>query len=276
MYPTVAVESRVGGAPYEGLSRQQAAEHLREAEALLGEGANALYELIPGHSPAAALAGPAEDDDGLLVVGSNHRGRLGRVLLGGTGSRLMRRSNVPVAVAPRGFAEREVHRPGVVGVALGAGEDANAGTAVAVALAERLHARLHVLHVLATEQMGRAPAWASPDPEDLVELRERAFSRLDAAMSVASARVPVDGRVLEGAPGPALIDAAGALDLLVLGPRGNWLQHLLGGSVARRLVHAPPCPLLVLPHGAALAPLLAVAGARDHVVPRTAAAPRHG
>jgi nucleotide-binding universal stress UspA family protein len=267
IYPFVAVESYMGGASYETLSRQEAAERLRDAEALLGEGAGADFQMIPAHSPAGALAATAEQDRGILVVGSNHRGALRRVLLGGTGTRLVRRARVPVVVAPRGLASREPRHPALVGVALDLDDDAHDGLVGAVALAERLSARLRVLHVLHLEdEVGRPLMWPTQDPQskEFRELREHARARLDAAVREAAARVPADGRLLEGSPARALADAGHDLDLLAVGPRGSWLHALLAGSVTRRLAQAPPCPLIVMPVSERLGPLLEpTAAAKD-------------
>ena len=58
-------------------------------------------------SPARGLRELARDEDaGLIVVGSTHVGRAGRVLPGSTAERLLHGSPCPVAVAPKGYAQR--------------------------------------------------------------------------------------------------------------------------------------------------------------------------
>jgi hypothetical protein len=66
-------------------------------------------QLLAEGSPAAGLHALAEREGAaLIVVGSSHRSRIGRILVGGTGERLLSGASAPVAVAPSGYA---VDRP---------------------------------------------------------------------------------------------------------------------------------------------------------------------
>ena len=72
---------------------------------------------IPGRSAAQGLHDFAEErDPTALVVGSSHRGPLGRVIAGRVASRLFSGGPCPAVVAPRGFARRpnvQLHSIGV-------------------------------------------------------------------------------------------------------------------------------------------------------------------
>ena len=81
----------------------------------------------------------------LVVVGSSHRGRLSRIMLGSTADQLCRDSPCPVAIAPRDYRQRSAKELRVIGVAFDAGHDAHRALAVAIALAERVPAGLGCL-----------------------------------------------------------------------------------------------------------------------------------
>ena len=68
------------------------------------------------------------------MVGSSHRGKLGRVLPGSVGESLLRGAPCAVAVAPRGYAGAEHPAIGLIGVAYDGSEEAK----LALGEAERL------------------------------------------------------------------------------------------------------------------------------------------
>src|SRR5690349_23557801 len=67
-------------------------------------------EAVKGRSPADALHRLSEElEADLVVVGSTNRSRVGRVLPGTTGERLLQESPCAVAIAPLGFATQPKH-----------------------------------------------------------------------------------------------------------------------------------------------------------------------
>ena len=99
-------------------------------------------------SPARALQRLAEEQEaGLLVVGSCHTGRIGRVLPGSTAERLLSGSQCAVAVAPTGYAGGKSHPPGVIACGWDGRAESEAALGAAEELAERLSASLRVIRV---------------------------------------------------------------------------------------------------------------------------------
>ena len=73
------------------------------------EGLDAVTLVIADGSPARALHTYADARHAdLVVVGSSHTGRLGRVLPGSTGEKLLHGSPCAVAVVPRGHEDRPI------------------------------------------------------------------------------------------------------------------------------------------------------------------------
>ena len=66
---------------------------------------------------------------------------------------------------------------------------------------------------------------------------------------LASKKATFEDRVLEGPPGSAICETARIeeCDMIVMGSRGRSdLEGLILGSVAHRVLHAAPCPVLVI------------------------------
>lgn len=193
------------------------------------------------YDAAAAL------EAGALVVGSSHRGRLGRVLPGGVGERLLHAAPCAVAIAPRGYAGAVdgIRRIGVAFVDTPEGHDALDAAATMATLG---HAVLSAYTVYAPPRMGpggATPGWVPPaeyDPSAWLataedELREQIPPGVDA-----------DVKVMEGDAAELLANVSQGLDVLLCGSRGYGpLRTVLLGSVSARLAHSAACPLLVLP-----------------------------
>lgn len=126
----------------------------------------------------------------------------------------------------------------------------------AIALAGRLDASLHLLHVV--EDPLASGAWG---PEgvlpDLTELRAEliadAEQRLLAYRGEAErAQVPVVTAARIGLTSHTIVDYAKTLnvDLIVMGTHGRTgVAHLFVGSVAERVLRHAPCPVLTVREG---------------------------
>jgi nucleotide-binding universal stress UspA family protein len=208
---------------------------------------------IAHQSPAQVLAAIAEDEDaGAIVIGSAHRGELGRTLLGTVGESLTHGAACAVAVAPRGYAETvdsELHR---VAVAYDGSAESAVALKTALAIAARVDAELTVLTVADYPRYTRAAAWSLLSEGEIHD-RERAHRQelVDAAVAGVPDGLTATGRVLTGDPARELAHATEDFDLIVAGSRSYGpVRRVLLGSATRRLLGDSASPVLVMPRGA--------------------------
>ena len=185
-------------------------------------------------------------------MGSTHTGRAGRVLPGSTAERLLHGSPCPVAVAPKGYAQRSSDELAVIGC----GYDASLSAAHALETAHRLAvatgARLRVIRAFTP--------LAFDTPPDSVLVGGGLVQRLVARARRRGARgrgrehrrrAGVEAEFTVGDPAHILTEASEQLDLLLLGSRGYGPTHaVMVGGVAGRLVREAACPVIVVPRGA--------------------------
>jgi nucleotide-binding universal stress UspA family protein len=205
---------------------------------------------MPDGSPGRALHVAAKRHDaGLIVVGSAHRGTIGRVLAGDVTMGTLHGAECPVIVAPRGFAEREVALQ-TVGVGFDGSPESRAATALARDLATAAGARLNVIRVLVPPPPGGPALGYDADwAQHAEEHRNEVQAELDALL--AELGEIATGEVVVGDPATELAYAGNELDLLVTGSRGYGpVRCLMLGSTSTRLVREAPCPVLVLTRGA--------------------------
>lgn len=226
-------------------------ERLRsDAKALLlDEGDDPRFDRrpVPDTSPARALQALADDEAAdLIVIGSCHRGVIGRVLAGDVSRSVMHGATCPVAVAPHGY-RRHTRQPRLIGVGL----DQGAPAAAAGRLAERLAAErdgelrlLSAVHIPVAFTPGYAYSYDWPRLAD--EDRGAAKQVLDDFARRSS--VPVTTRLVDGIPGEELERLSLDVDLLVIGSRG-WgsVRRVVLGSTGDRVVHHASCPVIVVP-----------------------------
>ena len=221
---------------------------------------------------AGDLAQVARSEEAdLVVLGSTHRGAVGRVVPGSTVGRLLAEAPCAVAVAPPDFG-RPVDgdlgwRPlsggaddvgmRVVGVGFDGSRAAGQALDVAVELALLNGAALRVYtvarnfaHPPAAGESGQTPGM----PTEAEALREQLYE--------AVANLPAEVRALpvfiRGNPATELIGAAEmGVDLLILGSRGGGpVRRALHRSVSSAVMQEARCPVLISPAGVK-APVLA-------------------
>jgi len=251
-YPTRAT---VVTDAYERDLRESAAAALAEIAAELDVPGGVQTRVIGAASPARGLQALAEElDPAVLVLGSTHRGRIGRVLVGGTAEHLLHGAPCAVAVAKRGAAAEDV---GVRRIGVGYVDTADGREAVrgAVALARGIGTILRLITVdepMPYTSAAIAPAYSSPELARIV--REDRLADLERAASEIHGGIAVEQVLLDGPAAPALTEASADLDLLVCGSRGyGAVGSALLGSVSRHLVNSAACPVLVVPRGGAAA-----------------------
>lgn len=214
------------------------------AEQLAGESFECCR--LTGPSPAGELSGLAERlEADLLIVGSSHRGRLGRIYPGSVTDSLLSGAPCPIAVAPRGFSDRVADSMKVIGVGFDARPEADAALGLAVELATRLRARLQLIAAV-SYRLPIASEFAAPLDVRAVE-RERLETGVGDAASSASVERS-ETSVEDGYPADILVDWSDRVDLLVIGSRGYGpLRRVLLGGVGAQVVRRAGCPVIVVP-----------------------------
>lgn len=200
---------------------------------------------------ADAIGEVAEEQDAdLVVVGSTHRGALGRAMFGTTASTLLRHSARPVAVAPRGYRDRPSGPLRWIGLAFADDETGRHALDFAIGLARGAGGTLTILGVFDNRpQVAGTPAtyvWPSP------EQREKLQQALDAAVATATAAgVAAQAELLEGGPAQALSDRSDELDVLITGAHARGIiGRALFGSVSAGVIADAHCPVIAVPPGA--------------------------
>ncbi len=197
-----------------------------------------------GGSPAWVMTHLAEEEDiDTIVVGSPHRGAVGRALIGSTAESLLHGAPCAVVAAPRGYAAGAPASIELIAVAYDGTAESKLALHRAEALAGETGAAIRVLTVVSPPVAlpgvaGYTPA-LPPEPEKILE---EATSALDPKLAV-------DGRCLNGPVATTLAEACeDGVDLLLAGSRryGPVMRVLLG-SVSTQLIHSAPCPVMVVP-----------------------------
>jgi nucleotide-binding universal stress UspA family protein len=203
-----------------------------------------------GGSPAFVLSDLAEGEQAdLVIVGSPHRGAIGRALIGSVAEALLHGATIPTVTAPRGYAQRSDDGFDVIGVAYNGGPESRLALAYAQDLAAQFGATIRILTV--EEPVAALPGvvgYTPPPPLDYDELIEEVLRMIDGELQA-------EGKRLVGPAAAALAEACddGAIELLIAGSRGYGpVGRVLLGSVSTQLIHRAPCPVLVVPRGAEL------------------------
>jgi nucleotide-binding universal stress UspA family protein len=189
-----------------------------------------------------------EETTGLIVVGSTGRGPIGRLLPGAVGERLFAGSASPVAIAPRGYAERPAADLQRIGVAFDGSPEAHQALEAGHLVARSAGAQLRVITVFHPATFGALATL----PTGGVSVNELARGELRRALEAAVAEevegVETDGRFLEGSPGDVLAEESTELDLLVTGSRGYGPRAaVLLGTTTHTLTRTAECPGLITP-----------------------------
>jgi nucleotide-binding universal stress UspA family protein len=209
---------------------------------------------VGGGSPAHGLHELAEAErPDAIILGSTHRGALGRVFPGSVGERLLAGAPCPVAIAPHGYAG-ESHRLRVIAVGYDGRRESKLALGAARELASELGASLRLLTVAEPPVMVKQYS-------DLLRVTTSEFrERLNEGLDELPAETDAEGKLIEGLGTELRVaDPAGFLiaelehdvDLLVIGSRGYGpVRRALLGGVSAKVIRSAPCPVLVIPRGA--------------------------
>ena len=253
-YPYSDMPSRASNAAYRNALREDAiatAGDMRGKLAGVPEQRSQI-RIIADTSPARALHKVAHADAAcLLIVGSTHTGRAGRVLPGSTGERLLHGAPCPVAVVPKDYREHADTPIRTIGVAYDAGDEAKAAFSAAVGLAKAFNAELEVIGVVSTEYMSTPALMGGTD---MAAIRLDAERAVQDSLDAIAAQVPDDVTVkvsrATGDPAEIFATRSSGLDMLVMGSRGYGPLHaVLAGGLAGQLLRRAECPVIVVPRG---------------------------
>jgi nucleotide-binding universal stress UspA family protein len=241
-YPFEAVPSRVSLPDRQRRARERAAE---VTDRHLGTTADVPARTVPlpGGSRGRQLQELAERTEAAaIVIGSSHRGDVGRVLAGTTAERLMHGAPCPVLVAPRGYTRGELRR---ILVGHDGGDEAQG--ALEAALAASGH--VHILRVLQPTSFSLQASMAGGfiPPSDIESEARKSFEAEFSALGD-----DVECEFVVGDAVAELVRRTEDADLAIVGSRGYGpLRSVLLGSVSAQLLRQAACPVMVVPRGAA-------------------------
>jgi len=197
-----------------------------------------------GGSPAGVMTEIAEAEGvDLIVLGSPHRGTVGRALIGSVAESILHGAPCAAMVAPRGYAAAEPGPLRRVAVAYDGTPEAKAALRAAEEVALRTGAAIRVLTVVAPPvAMPGAGGYVPVEPPEPEKIVTEAVNSVDG-------RLAADSRRLDGTPARTLAEACeDDVDLLLAGSRGYGpVMRVLLGSVSTQLIRMAPCPVMVVP-----------------------------
>jgi nucleotide-binding universal stress UspA family protein len=191
-------------------------------------------------SPPVPTLAEMSDEAEMIVVGSNGRGALGRVVLGSVSSGVVRGARCPVAVIRDDDSQtsRSPQAPVLVGIDCSPASEL--ATAVAFDEASRRGVDLTALHAWSDIAIyeGPWPDWKSEADRNLAEYLAGWKERYP--------DVTVHRVVAIDHPARQLIDESESAQLVVVGSHGRGgLSGMLLGSVSNAVVHAARVPVIV-------------------------------
>ena len=214
-----------------------------------------------------------EVDADLVVVGTRGLGPVRRLLLGSVASTVVKQATRPTVVVRAG--KHPTANDGVlVGIAGDAGDAAAIDLAFRVAAARDLP--VTAFHAV-WDVVGLDEARDVPGDEPTYETERTLISN---ALEPAAARYPqveVRRRIGRGFADERLINASRSADLVVVGHRRKpFLNELIYGSAAPRIVEHATCSVAVVPYQEPDEPNAAVLKYADHGARRTGSCSRPG
>ena len=247
VYPFEPIHSRASNAEYDRVMRDEAQTLLeteREAAGVSGE-----LTAVGDLSPARGLHRLAEDESAdLIVVGSCHRGTLGRVFAGDDARSTMQGAPCAVAVAMQTSAERTGPFASI-GVGFDGSPESRRALDAAAALVRADGGEVRLLSVVVEPRpMSATYAYVYDWEASMKERRRYAQGKLDRALEALD--VPARGEVLTGTPALALEQLSRDVDLLVVGARGfGPVRRVILGSTSDHVIRHAHCPVLIPPRG---------------------------
>ena len=199
----------------------------------------AITSEVKSSSPVPTLVEMSEEAE-MVVVGSNGRGAVGRVLLGSVSSNVVRRAICPVAVIRDEDPLRPHREQAPVLVGIDCSPASELATAIAFDEASRRGVDLTALHAWSDVAVFAGP---------LVDWRSEADRSLAEYLAGWQERYPdvkLHRLVTFDHPGRELIEESESAQLVVVGSHGRGgLTGILLGSVSNAVVHSVHTPVIV-------------------------------
>ena len=245
--------------PFGGIDAGELVRELDAASTEILERASAIARRL-GVAPATvSLSGePAETivayaagaGAGAIVLGTQGKRGIERLVLGSTAADVLRRADVPTFVVPPGATTDHVPIERVL-VALDDSGSSDAAFAYALTFAHERGATLILCCAVETRDVFDRAATGGFDPQPLLATRRRlADERLERAAARCDAHgIAHDRTAVEGSAAHAIVSTAALYraDAVIVGSHGRrGLSRVLLGSVAERVVREAAVPVAVV------------------------------
>jgi nucleotide-binding universal stress UspA family protein len=244
-FPHDEQASRGSLAGFEQLIREDTDKALLESA---GDDSRCEVRAVADSSPGRALHDEATREEAdLIVVGSCHHGPVGRVLIGDVSRATLHGAACPVAVAPRGYRDRDPRSIKTIGVGFNGTDESRDALAFGAELAESFSAKLRLLTALSPPPATGVAHMAAYNWSEI-----GAAGRLAAEQTIAAAAaelaVPVETETVVERAALALEHLSEHVDVVVAGSRG-WgaARRVVLGSTTDHLAHHAHCPVVVVP-----------------------------
>ena len=239
-----------GRAEYQQLLVSKGDEWAAAAVATLAAiGVTATPNVLVGDSyPESLIAFAEEKDSDLIVIGGARDGIFGGHVIGSVAGALLHRSPIPVALAPRGYAEDPPETLTSVTAAVPTKTGDDNPLPFAITLASASGVAIRMLSLVSSESLGHA--------ESPKALRRVQIEAAESNLAVAARALPdapdieslvADGSTLESALKKLNWDDT---DVLVVGSsRFAAPRRIFLGSTAARILAGVDVPVVVVPRG---------------------------
>ncbi|CCQ17187.1 Universal stress protein UspA [Rhodococcus sp. AW25M09] len=238
-----------GSGPYRKVLETKAEAWVKDAAAQVPSGIEVRTHVLSHESFARALIDFAvQTDADMIVVGGAGDGLLNRHSIGSVAGQLLHASEVPLALAPRGYRLSNAPITDLT-VAVPTRASAPNPLPFAITLASAAHVPVRLVSLVSLEPTG------APADENSLDTRRRQVTAAQDNLELAVRTLPdIEGLQSVVADGSTLDEAMGNLDwkpgdVLFLGSsRLATPKRVFLGSSAAKILRAAPVPVVIVPH----------------------------